>query len=130
MIKRQYTLYLENKPGVLARTTRMLAKAGVNIEGISVAESTHTALVQLVVSNAKKAKTALDKAKIAHTSQQVCIIVVPHKTGVLAKLADKLAKAKVNINFIYASAADDQSQCCVIISADDLDKVERVGLDM
>ncbi len=124
MIKRQYTLYLENKSGMLAKVTKSLEKAGVNIEGISVAESTHTALVQLVVSNAAKAKIAFTKAKIAFTVQKVAVLEVPHAPGALASLALKLAETKVNIHYIYGTAADDQAQCCLVVSADDLAKVE------
>ena len=59
MIKDQLTLYLDNKPGVLAKIARLMGAAGVNLEGISVAESDDTAMVQIVVSNAAKAKSAL-----------------------------------------------------------------------
>ena len=36
MIKKQFTLYLENRPGLLAKVTRLLAMHKLNIEGISV----------------------------------------------------------------------------------------------
>ena len=126
MIKRQYTLYLENKTGILASVTRRLAKAKVNIEGISVAESTHTALVQIVVSNAAKARKAFNEAKISYTSQQVCVVELEHETGALSELSDRLSKARVNINFIYATASDHQDRCCLVISADNLKRVEEI----
>ena len=56
MIKKQFTVYLENKPGALARVTERLATAKVNIEGISVAASSDVGLVQVVVSNAAATK--------------------------------------------------------------------------
>ena len=56
MIKKQFTLYLENKPGALAKVTRQLGNEKVNIDGISVAESTDVSLVQVVASNAAATK--------------------------------------------------------------------------
>ncbi len=44
MIKTQFTLYLVNRPGELARATKAFATAQINIEGISVAERTDVSL--------------------------------------------------------------------------------------
>ena len=127
MIRRQYTLYLENKPGMLAMVTEALAKNHVDIEGISVAESTDTALVQIVVDHAARAEKALTTAKIPHTSQDVSVIVLDHQPGVLASLTSKLLKAGVNINYIYATAVPGCDKSGVVISADDQNKVEKVA---
>jgi len=111
----------------MASVTGILAKANVNIEGISVAESTDTALVQIIVDNEKAAKKALDGAKLSYTAQNVSVIVLPHRAGALAGLATLLAKARISINYIYATAADDDKQCCLVISSSDLDKVEKIA---
>ena len=126
MIKCQYTLYLANKPDAMTRITRILADAKVNIEGISVAESTDAALVQLVVGDDASARKALSRAKIPYTTQNVSVIVLPHRPGVLALLASRLQKAKTHINYVYATAPDDDSRCCLVISATDLKHVERI----
>ena len=52
MIKTQFTLYMRNRPGELAQAIRGFAKEGVNIEGISVAQTTDLSVVQLVAGNA------------------------------------------------------------------------------
>jgi hypothetical protein len=128
MIKKQFTLYLENKPGALARITARLARAGVNIEGISVASSTEVALAQLVVSNASVTRRALKEAKAAFTMQEVALVKLGNKPGELARITSKLAKAKVNINYVYATACDcgASCHCYAIISAPDLSRVEAV----
>ena len=127
MIKRQYTLYLENRPGALAKVVRQLAEEGVNIEGISVAESTDAALVQIVVGNSAKMKKILEKEEISFTSQDVAIVILDHKPGALAEFAEKLNRQHININYIYATAAEIQSQCCLVISGSDLKKIERMA---
>jgi hypothetical protein len=128
MIRKQFTLYLENKLGVLAHITTQLARAKINIEGISVAESTDVGLVQLVVSNAEATKKILTKEHIAFTIQMVSLVHLDNKPGSLARIASKLAKAGVNINYVYATACSckDCSGCYAIISSQDLKKVEKV----
>lgn len=128
MIKKQFTLYLENKLGVLARITTRLAQAKINIEGISVAESTDVGLVQIVVSNAEATKKILARERIAFTIQSVALVHLENKPGSLARIASKLARAGININYVYATGCDcdDCKGCYAIISSPDLKKVEKV----
>ena len=126
MIEKQYTLYLENKLGVLAKLTKALAVAKVNIEGISVSESTDVALVQVIVSNSKAAKQVFDKAQISYTVQNVSVLPLQNKPGALAAVAAKLTKAGVNINYLYATACESSCASYAVISASDLKKVEAI----
>lgn len=130
MRKQQFTLYLENKPGVLARITRRLANAKVNLEGISVANSSDVALVQMVVSRTVAARKILKDLGVAFTVQDVAVVPVRNIPGGLAAIVDRLAAAKVNINYVYATACDCVTgcKCCsyVVISAPDLKRVDKV----
>ena len=126
MIKKQFTLYLENKPGVLAGLTTRLAEAKVNIEGISVAGSADVGLAQIVVSNAAKMHKILKSIPIPFTVQRVALVPLKNKPGALARIATQLARSKVNINYVYATACagGGNCECYVIISAPDLEEVE------
>ena len=128
MIKSQLTLFLENKPGALARATSTLAAAKVNIEGISVAATTDIGLVQIVVSNLADARPALMNAGIATTEQRVAVLELANEPGELAKLARKLAENNININYLYATSAPARgnAECAVIISTDDLENVNSL----
>jgi hypothetical protein len=130
MIKQQFTLYLENKPGELARITKKLASAKVNLEGISVANSADVALIQMVVNKAPATRRILKEAGIPFTVQQVALIPLTNEPGSLAKVAEKLGKAKININYVYATACECKTACScyAIISAPDLKKVEDAWL--
>lgn len=128
MIKKQFTLYLENKPGTLAGVAGMMAKKKINIEGISVSASTDVALVQVTVSNAAQTRKALRGLGIAYTVQEVCLLPLKNRPGSLADVSSALAKSGVNINYIYATACEckDNCNCYAIIGAPDLRKVEAV----
>ena len=128
MIKTQITLYLQNRPGELARTIRAFAAANINIEGISVAETTDVSLVQLIVSKARAARQLLKKAGIPATEQKVAVLTLVNRPGTLAALASKLAKEKLNIHYLYATVAPPGlgNVCCMVISAEDLEKVEAL----
>lgn len=133
MIKKQFTLYLENKPGELAKVTKKLADEEINIEGISVSENTDVSLVQVVVSKALATKKVLTRMRIPYTIQEVALLPIRNEPGALAKIAARLAKNGVNINYVYATAGDCKDKCdchetscnCyAIINAPNLKKVE------
>ena len=128
MIKTQFTLYMSNKPGELARITKAFTAAGINIEGISVAETTHVSLVQIIVSNARLARQVLRKAATPFSVQEVAILILPDEPGALAAVAGKLAKQRININYLYATTPPHRSggECAVVISTDDLAEVEKI----
>jgi hypothetical protein len=126
MIKSQFTLYLENRPGALARAAGAIAKAKVNIEGISALASPDVGLVQIIVDNPKLTVRALKKGKISFTEQKVCVLPVKNRPGELARLASKLAGKGVNINYVYGTTcAGGCGECDLVVSAPDLRKVEK-----
>ena len=130
MIKKQFTIYLENKPGELARVSRFLKTAKINIEGISVSASTDIGLVQIVPSNAANTRKVLNKAKVAFTVQDVALVPLENKPGALADIASRMARDGVNINYIYATGCTckDACGCYAVISAPDLPKAEKAFL--
>jgi hypothetical protein len=128
MVKKQFTLYLENKPGELARVTRLLAGERINIEGVSAYTSTDVGLVQVVVSNAPRTRAVLRRAGVAFTMQDVAVLALPNAPGALAAVAAKIAESGVNINYLYATACEcsRECRCYVVISAPNLERVSRL----
>lgn len=131
MIKKQFTLYLENKPGVLSRITRRLAQSKVNIEGISVASASEVALVQVVVSNWTVTRKLLRSLNTSFTVQDVSLIPLENRPGALARVMGHLAKKGVNVNYVYATACSckDGCSCYAVISAPNLEQVEDAWRD-
>ena len=120
MIKKQFTLYLENKPGALSNVAKRLAAAEVNIEGISISESTDVGLVQIVTGNAAKTKKVLSSARVAFTVQDIALLSLHNSPGALADVAAKLDKAGVNINYVYG-AGTPSSRFVLVLNVSDLD---------
>ena len=130
MVSKQFTIYLENRPGELARLTTRLAKENVNIEGMSSWTSSDVGLVQIVVSNATKTRKVLNATKVSFTSQDVVVIPLADQPGSLSQVAEKLAKAGVNINYLYATGSSCKSKgSChsyAIVSAENMQQLAKV----
>ncbi len=136
MLKKQFTLYLEDRPGELARVTNILAKAKINIEGISAYASAAVGLMQVVVSNAQRMRSLLKRSGVAFTVQDVAVVALPNLPGALAAITAQLAASGLNITFLYGTAygctGDDESHCrCnVVISAPDPSRLREIKADI
>jgi len=130
MIRKQFTLYLENRAGALAAVTSKLAKAGINLEGISAYTSADVGLIQIVASNAAKTRKVLTDSGVPFTVQEVALLTIPNRVGSLSELASAMGNAGVNINYVYATGCscgtNCNCECNVIVSAPDLKKAVGV----
>ncbi len=114
----QFSIGLDNTPGTLAKLCAILKRAKVNILAVSVADNTECSWVRMVVSPTAKAKAALQKAEVNFSTQRVLFLEVPHRPAVLAGIAARLAKARVNINYVYGSNAEGPSSTLVLSVSD------------
>lgn len=117
----QLVLNLQSKPGVLANVAGVLAKAGVNIEGVCAAETAGRGKIRLLVSDAAKAEAALKAAKIRCGREEAVSMTLENRPGALAEAADKLARAKINIKCAYATTGG-AGQAAVVLTVSNVAK--------
>lgn len=119
-----YTVMLPNRPGVLANLSKKIGKAGVNIEGISGTQYQDKVVLHMLFDKSQEAQTVLTENKVTIMSvREVLLVDVVNKPGELAKIAQKMANAEVNIDFIYI-ASDNR----IVLGVDDPEKA-IVALD-
>lgn len=123
--KQQLTVALENKLGQLARLSGVLKRAKVNIEAISVTDSSDVAAVHLLVDSTSRARAALAKAGMLVTAQSVLAVKLPNEPGALASAAGKLSRARVNVKYVYGSSRAKGKPTTVVFGVDDVAKAEK-----
>lgn len=99
----EFCIGLDNKPGTLAKLCGALKRAKVNIDAVSVSENAECCWVRMVASPAATAKKTLAKGRYHYCVQQVLTLPAHNRPGELERVASKLAKAGVNINYVYGS---------------------------
>ena len=122
----QLTLTLESKPGVLAKISQALAGAGVNITAICAAETAGRGKVRMVVSDPARAKEALKAAKLRCGEEPALVLTLEDRPGALARVADRLAAAKINIKCAYATTSGMGGSATVVLSVSNADKAASV----
>lgn len=102
----QLSFFLANKPGVLAELGQEFAAHDINILGITVMDSVDHAVVRMVVSDPIRAQEILEERQILVIDGEVLEVELPNRPGALAIIAERLAAAKVNIDYAYGTSAD------------------------
>lgn len=117
------TLYLDDRPGELARVAELLGRAGVNIEGYcGVTSGGGTSEVHLLVEDETATFDALTAAGIeVAAEQEVAVVAVEDRPGVLGDITRKLGDANVNITLTYLA-----TNTRLVFAADDLAAASRV----
>ena len=117
------TIYLDDAPSELARLAEVLGQGGVNIEGFcAVRSGGGQAEVHVLVEDADPAFAALDHAAISvEVEQEVVVLAVEDRPGVLADVTRKLGDTGVNISLSYLA-----TRTRLVIAADDLAAVRAV----
>src|SRR5271169_3678520 len=118
-ITKQLALFLENRPGTLARVCDALSAAKINIYAISTSDTVDHSVVRMVVSDPVKALFVFEE-------HDVLMITGDNKPGSLAALAHKLAAAKINIEYAYCATPPDVKKGLLILRVSDAKKALKV----
>jgi hypothetical protein len=125
-IATQLALFLDNRPGTLARVCDALSEAKINIYAISTSDTVDHSVIRMVVSDARKALLLFEEHGTLVVETEVLLIEGDNKPGSLAKLAHKLANAKVNIEYCYCATPPDARKGLLILRVSDARKALKV----
>ena len=100
----QLSVFLINEPGRLATLTHALAKEKLNIQAMTLMDSTEHGVLRLIVEHPEKAQKLLEKLGFQVSTTDVLSIEMPNKPGALADLAETLADEHININYAYVTS--------------------------
>jgi hypothetical protein len=99
---KEFTIKMEDRPGILGEVCRALADRGVNIQAFQSFPTGAESLVHFVADNPTTAKTVLDTQGLTYTEAEVVHVKLPHRPGELARAAARLGDANININYAYS----------------------------
>lgn len=106
MTLKEFDVYVQNKPGELAKVCEMLGNHGVNIKAIASERGNARPMIRIVTDDETTAKSALVRSGISYDLRDVIAVKMTDRPGELGKIARKLAKAMVNVDSIYIIGKD------------------------
>ncbi|MCL2884379.1 MAG: ACT domain-containing protein [Oscillospiraceae bacterium] len=119
MFIQQLSLFVENKPGRLAEITDIIAKAGVDIRALSIADTADYGILRLIVDRPADAERRLREAGLTVRLTEVIAVGVQDIPGEFAAACRLLSEAGVAIEYLYAFLSRERGRACVILRVDD-----------
>jgi hypothetical protein len=114
-ITKQLAVFLDNRPGTLARLADALAEAKINIYAITTSDTVDHSVIRMVVSDYREAMRLFEEHGTLVVEDDVLMIEGSNKPGALARIARKLAAAKVNIEYCYSATPPSAKSGLLII---------------
>jgi len=98
----QISLFAENKPGHISAPARLLAKEGINIRALYLADTQDYGILRLIVADWQKAAGLLEAQGFVVKVTEVLAVEVPDHPGGLADVLGALDGSGINIEYMYA----------------------------
>jgi hypothetical protein len=125
-ITTQFSIFMVNKPGVLAQVLSEFARVKINVIAMTMMDSVEHGVMRVVFASPKKAQEVLAKLNMPHNETEVLCITLDNKSGALATVAEKLAKNHINISYAYCTAGAKGGRTTGVLKVADVKKAMRV----
>jgi hypothetical protein len=97
MVK-QFSIFLENRPGRLANLVELMASNGINFKAMSIAEAGNYGIVRCIVDNDDKALAVMKDANMAVNVADVLLMELAG-IGTIVKVFEREG---INIDYAYS----------------------------
>jgi hypothetical protein len=118
----QISIFIENKSGRLAEVTDLLARGGINIRALSLADTADFGIFRLIVNDPSTAETLLKDNGFTVARNEVVAVQVPDRPGGLAGILSTLQGKGINVEYMYAFVQRSEGNAVLIFRFDEADK--------
>ena len=125
-IETQFSIFMVNKPGVLARALGEFAQAKINIIAITMMDSMEHGVMRVVFAAPEKAKKVLAKLNMPYNETKVLCVRLTNQSGALALVVEKLARSHINISYAYCTAGAKGGRTTGILKVANVQKAMKV----
>ncbi len=116
---RQLSVFLENKPGRLCAATDVLAKNGIDIRALTLADTTEFGVLRLLVDNPDKAKDILRESGVVVRITEVMAVAMNDAPGGAGDILHILSGAGLNIEYMYVCVGTVSGKPIMVVRTDD-----------
>ena len=126
MAIKQLSVYAENSKGSLARITKVLADANVDLRSLCIADTNEYGIIRIVADDTEKAHNAVKAAGLTSNVREVIAIAIPDEAGGLHKVLDILDKNDIDLEYAYSLITGKVDSAYIVLRVNDNEKTETV----
>ncbi len=128
----QISIFLENRSGGLADVADVLARQGIDIKAITLADMSDFGILRLIVDDPDLTRAVLKEAGFTVDKTRVVAIEVPDRPGGLRDTLQALKRSGINVEYMYSAARRSGESAIVIFRFDEvgraIDALRGAGL--
>jgi hypothetical protein len=125
-IETQFSVFLVNKPGVLAQVTHALAGEKINIIAMTLVDSQEHGVLRFVAADTPGTRRTLRLLNLPTTETEVLVMELSNRPGALASVASLLGENHININYAYCTSGAPGGRTTAILKVADLGKAQHL----
>ena len=122
----QLSILAENKPGTLARVTKILAKEKINIRSITISSHGEFGIINAIVDHPRQAQKALDREGLSVNLKDIIAVPIEDKPGAFDKLVQLLAGKNINIENSYGFVLESWKKAIIILDIQELEMAREI----
>ena len=122
MAVKQISIFVENKEGRIKKAIDTLARAGINIRALSIADTTKYGILRLIVSDNEKAIEALEKDGFIVKENEVIVLAVPDEPNGLNSTLAIFDEKDINLEYLYAFVSSKVDEAIVAMRLENMEK--------
>lgn len=120
----QISVFVESRPGHMARILGMFRDAGVNVRGYDASDTGDYGIVRFIVDRPEVALSALRASGAAAKASEVLCIKLQDEPGELARVFQVISDCGVNVAYSYSLI-----KTYIALSVKDIEEAERLLAD-
>ena len=119
---RQLMIRVDDEVGTLAEVTSAISSYGVNLIAMCAYSVDRTVAIMFVSEDNNAAKQILEKQGFDVQEQEIVLLSIDNKPGMLQVVTDKIAEGGIDLRLLYGSVEESAKACrIVLVSNNNLD---------
>lgn len=122
----QFSIFMVNKPGVLAQVLTGFADDKINITALTMVDSVEHGVMRVVAAAPAKVRKTLSRLNMPYEETEVLCVTLANKAGAFANLTQRLAKAHINISYAYCTSGARGGKTTAILKVANIKQAMKV----
>jgi hypothetical protein len=123
----QFSVFLDNKPGILSRVCDALADKKVNVLAVTLMDSVEHGVFRIVSSDSAKTRSVLRKLNVPMTETEVLRAEMPNKPGALADVCARMNGDHISIKYAYVTSGAAGGRTTGIFKVDNMKRALKLS---
>lgn len=118
MLVNQIAVFLENKTGRLDALVKSIARAGINMQSLTIADTNDFGIARIITDDNKKTLDVIKAAGFTGSCVDLIGVEVDNRPGTLAKVLEALSDDGVSVEYMYSYAESKDKNLILFKTAD------------